>query len=327
MHALVCEVLTTEGSFGSWCDVTRDGSDGDIADGPTVDTVPPDVAPEIAEQRYAEAAQRHGGRIAALHEQLQQALADGNAELAAEIDAELSHAVTVVESGERGELFAPLVTASDDDFDELVARDSHHTEQGHAVRYFETEASDGDGMLLFDFFIHQERSLFLAGDDRDFPGSGSPFDESLAVEDSRMMLAIDKETGRGKVVTTRTCTIRGNCAPARDIHMDGESHWPSFGSRANHFEVEANDNEMVVEFTGLNSQTPLVVSVDGEVQLQRDDDGWSVSGGQRDGYPALGIYHADGDRVETISQQCGGGFPRASPPSAMDVEEVSEQCR
>lgn len=280
-----------------------------------------------ADGRYAEAADRYGGRVAELYERLVVARGVGDQQEAAAVAAGLDRALGAVESGERGELFQKLYTASDEDFAELVARDSHHTEEGHAVRYFQTEATgDGEGTLVFDFFIHQEDSWFLAGDDRDFPDSGHPFDDALAVDDSRMMLVVDQDTGRGKVVTTITCSVDGSCTDARDIHLDGESRWQGFGSRANHFTVDASDDRMAVQFTGLNSRTPLGVAVDGEVELHRGDDGWSVAGGQRDGYPSLGLYHVDGEEAEVISQQCGGGFHRAFPPGGMDVEEVSEGC-
>ena len=158
-------------------------------------------------------------------------------------------------------------------------------------------------MLVYDYYIPFESSLFLKGDDR---GVADPLLGPYGQDRSRITVIIDRETGRGVVMQTETCTtgIGANfCNEPRPITFDMDDGWENDSEndatgeginidQTNQFEIEADGDSVTLSYDALNSITPLAISVDGTVEINRQSDGSYEKGTDtRDDYPAKVIYH------------------------------------
>ena len=110
--------------------------------------------------------------------------------------------------GDRGALLAELNVPTDGEFDDLVdARDISVDGGETSRRFFDVEPSRAAASLALDFFIPCENSDGFRGDGRPEEGT-DVLSSDLGLDDSRVMIVIDFETGRGVIVQSET-------------HMDG----------------------------------------------------------------------------------------------------------
>jgi len=131
--------------------------------------------------------------------------------------------VRAVFEGERRELFDSVVVPSDDEFVDLIDAASIRGDNGSQTRYFETEAHPGDGVIVSEMVILEETSGPLAGDGR--PITDDPLGEHLPLGASRMLVVLDRESGRG-VVYVSPSEISVNFVPHTDVVLDGRGGWP-----------------------------------------------------------------------------------------------------
>ena len=106
--------------------------------------------------------------------------------------------------GDRGALLDELNDPSNDEFSDLVDKRDISVDGGETTRrFFTVEPVPGRGVVAFDFFIPSENSNGFAGDDRPEEGTDILRDD-LPLTDSRVMIVIDFETGRGVIVQAET---------------------------------------------------------------------------------------------------------------------------
>ena len=106
--------------------------------------------------------------------------------------------------GDRGALLDELNDPSNEDFEDLVDKRDISVDGGQTSRrFFNVEPVPGRGVVAFDFFIPSENSNGFAGDDRPEAGTDILRDD-LPLNQSRVMIVIDFETGRGVIVQTET---------------------------------------------------------------------------------------------------------------------------
>ena len=101
-------------------------------------------------------------------------------------------------------------------------------------RYFQVDPAPGEGVLVYDYYIPFESSLFLKGDDR---GVADPLLGPYGQDRSRITVIIDRETGRGVVMQTETCTtgIGANfCNEPRPITFDMDDGWENDSGARRH---------------------------------------------------------------------------------------------
>lgn len=197
-------------------------------------------------------------------------------------------------AAERGELVDSLVSGSEADYDALVAQGTVE-DDGQNRRYFRVAPSPGDGIIAMDYFIPGDSSLFLKGDDR---GTADPLLGEYGLDRSRVVVVIDRESGRGVIYQSRTCTISAPgvgayCENPRPIELRQPRTRPQInpipGPQApNEFGVDADGSSIALDYDALNSITPIGISVDGHVRLERGDDGYyRVTEDSRDRYPRI----------------------------------------
>jgi hypothetical protein len=155
------------------------------------------------------------------------------------------------------------------------------------------EPSAGDGLIVQDFFIPSASSGgFLDGDDRD---TVDPLLGDAALGDSRIIIVIDRETGRGVITQSHTCVagfLPDYCEDARPIALRDPQLRPQLnplpGQAPNEFRVDGGDGTLEVEYDALNSITPGGLSVDGTVRFERGPDGaYHKASDSRDPYPRI----------------------------------------
>lgn len=195
---------------------------------------------------------------------------------------------------DRGDLIDALNGPSDRAFEDLVGQGTIDEEGGRNRRYFTVPPSPGDGVVVLDFFIPDERSGFLKGDDRD---TVDPLLGDAGLDRSRIVIVIDRETGRGVITQSETCLASGlpgnYCEAPRPIELRDPRLRPQLnplpGSQAaNEFRVDGGDGTLEIQYDGLNSITPVAVSVDGTIAFERGPDGTYVkTKDTRDPYPRI----------------------------------------
>lgn len=245
-----------------------------------------------------------GGRIAALDAEARSLRESGDLAGAERLSALLAAYARLAGSGPRAETMHGLLAADASTFDELVGRGTIQLDDGRFnTRYFQSTAVPGEGVVVFDFFIAAEDSgFFLEGDDR---GHADPI--TVPPEGSRMFLLIDRETGRGQIFQTETCTVsaggRRFCNEPRPIAFSGEGSIVNDPAnditgeginldQTNRFDIVADAEGVRLTYDALNSVTPLVVSVDGTVAIVPNGSGsFDIAQDERDTYPSIGIYH------------------------------------
>jgi len=194
---------------------------------------------------------------------------------------------------DRGDLVDAVAGPSDGDFDDLVEQGTIEEDGGRNRRYFRVEPSPGDGLIVQDFFIPTASSGgFLDGDDRD---TVDPLLGDADLDDSRIVIVIDRESGRGVITQSPTCTasaLPDYCEAARPIELRDPQLRPQAnplpGQAPNEFRIDAGDGTLEIEYDALNSITPGGLSVDGTVRFERGDDGnYEKVSDSRDPYPRI----------------------------------------
>jgi len=147
-----------------------------------------------------------GGAIAGLAAQAQAAIDRGDLDTARKLIERLEFYRELFESGPRGQTLAALVTPSAAEFADLIDQGTIQADDDDTNRrYFQVPPAPGQGILVMDLFIPGENAGPLKGDGRDFenPLPNRDLDE----RDSRVMIIIDRETGRDVIVQTQSCTV------------------------------------------------------------------------------------------------------------------------
>ena len=189
-------------------------------------------------------------------------------------------------------------------------------------RYFEVEPEPGRGVVAFDFFIPSENSNGFRGDGR--PEDGTDILRSeLGLADSRVMIVMDFETGRGVVVQAETHMDGpfgvGGANEPRPISLNGDrGAWDNMGGidldQTQQIDFESGADGVHLDWDILNSISPLVVSVDGDVDFEEGSDGFLTSDdfgnqGRVDRYPQIQVwqYLPDGRSREIARNDYQGG--------------------
>jgi hypothetical protein len=209
---------------------------------------------------------------------------------------------------DRGDLVDAVAGPSDDDFDDLVDQGTIEEDGGRNRRYFRVPPSPGDGLIVQDFFIPSDSSGgFLDGDGRD---TVDPLLGDADLSDSRIVIVIDRETGRGVITQSHTCLagpLPDYCEDARPIALRDPELSPQVdlpGHRApNEFRVDAGDGSLEIEYDALNSITPGGLSVDGTVRFERGSDGY---------------YHKVSDSRDPYPRIVTGQYRPGEPPRILD---------
>lgn len=199
-------------------------------------------------------------------------------------------------AAERGDLVDGLASGSSADFDALVARGTIDGDDANA-RYFRLPPAPGDGIVAMDYFIPGGNSLFLKGDGRD---TADPLLGPYGLDRSRLVVVIDRESGRGVIHQSRTCTVSAPvvgayCERPRPIELRSPRTRPQINpipgpQAANEYDLEVGDDAIDLDYDVLNSVTPVALSVDGSVRLERHSDGfYRVTKDTRDTYPRIVI--------------------------------------
>lgn len=329
--ALLTSGIATKIAQGVQAAVCRIMSIEDCAGGAEVAGPAGSVAERTRVLENAEAARagfvaEYGGRLAEMEQQARAARQAGDLDTAERLSAQLDHYRRLEQAGVRGPGLVELAAASDVEFADLVSRGTIDLQNGKFnTRYFQTEPVPGEGVLAYDFFIAADSSGgFLNGDDRDH---ADPF--TVPLERSRVFVLIDRATGRGQILQTETCTVtvlgRSTCNEPRPIALNGEGPIANDSGnditgeginvdQTNQFDVTADAGGVSLSYDALNSITPLLISVDGTVVLDRTADGsYEVVTDTRDNYPSRSItyYPIEGEPI-VIDQQgedgvfCGG---------------------
>lgn len=259
-------------------------------------------------------AARLGHRLAADLEEL--------ADLLARRAAQLDSADDLVEwlaTGRRGGLVTEVAEPSEGEWRAMVAAGSMHDGQ-RSVRFFEVPADPGAGVVVADFFIPERSSLFLDGDGRDH---ADPVFGSLTASDSRAVVVLDLEDGRGSVQFDDTCTAWAGplqvCRSSRPVRLPGDDDWS--WTIGNDVRIAATDDAVTVSYDILNGITPLG-STDGTFTLADGGDGrYSVSRLDADDYPSLGVYQYRRGKVRTLLRRDSAGVGHLWPwwPDRRDV--------
>lgn len=197
---------------------------------------------------------------------------------------------------DRGDLLEETSGLSDADFDALAAQDTIDNPDGSNQRSFRIPASPGDGVIVMDYFIPGDASGPLKGDDR---GTEDPLLGPHEPDRSRVIVVLDRETGRAVIHQSPTCTafsLPGSgpyCERPRPIALREPRTRPQAnplpGPQApNEFHVDADGDSIELSYDALNSITPIGLSVDGTVRLERGGDGFMrVTSDTRDPYPRI----------------------------------------
>ena len=190
---------------------------------------------------------------------------------------------------DRGDLMDALNGPSDSAFRDLVDQETIDEAGGRNRRYFTVPPSPGDGVVAMDFFIPDESSgTLLKGDGRD---TVDPLLGDAPLDESRIVIVIDRETGRGVITQSPTCIASrvSICQDPRPIVLGDRQRRPQvLPDDPNEFDVEGGDGTLKLSYDGLNSITPGAISVDGTVEFKRGSDGaYDKTEDSRDPYPRI----------------------------------------
>ena len=190
----------------------------------------------------------------------------------------------------------------------------YYDDGAYNTGYFQLEDPPGGGVVVMDFFIDSATSGgVLSGDDRDH---ADPLRGDVPLSSSRMLLAVDLETGRGQVYVTQTCTAGIQvCNEPRPNVFDGSVFSNDTGTRplvpilpndydiANQFTFSPADGGFELHYDALNGIIP-VGSVDGTISVHVGDDGrLRIGEDDRDNYPSIGTYYySEPDQTQVVDQ-------------------------
>lgn len=192
------------------------------------------------------------------------------------------------------------------------------------------------GVIAMDFFIPRSSSGPLKGDDRD---TVDPLLGDADLTRSRIVVVVDRETGRGVITQSQTCAadiVPGDyCESPRPIELRDPQRSPQIDLRrgpqgANEFSVTGGDGTLRLRYDALNSVIPLALSVDGTVDFERGEDGrYRKSADTRDPYPRIvtGQYRP-GEPGGIIDETEDRPVVRGAPPKPVrDVLDGVDQVR
>jgi hypothetical protein len=224
--------------------------------------------------------------------------------------------------GDRGWLATELAAPSAAAWSALVAAGSTTT-GARTVRYVDIGRDPGGGVIVADFFIPDEGSVLLAGDDR---AHADPIFGSLTAGDSRAVFVLDLERGRASISFDDTCTMWSGalevCAEARPIATA-----PVFGRLVNEVSIDVVDGHVEVDYDILNGITPIG-STDGTFALAAGSSGrYAVAAIDADEYPSLGIYqYRPGQRVDVLLRRDSEGASHLLPwwPELPDLPDLPD---
>jgi hypothetical protein len=259
-----------------------------------------------------------GGQFTALLDQARAARQAGDLQGADRLLDTLDHYRFLIGGG-RGELVADLASPTEAAFDELMGQETIDLGATNR-RYFRVEPAPGDGLVVMDYFIEDESSGgILKGDGR---GLEDPVLGDLDATDSRITLLVDRESGRGLITQSETCTVSGpfgirRCQAPRPVDLGPVDSSPQvLPGDANEFDLATSDEEISLDYDALNSLTPGALSVDGGITLERGEDGfYAKTRDTRDDYPNRAIYqYRPGRLPRQVDYDTGEPvFPGASP--------------
>ena len=286
-----------------------------------------------------------GGLFADLHGQAREALADGDFTTARELIGQLEFYDGFIAAGPRGGLLAELNSPTDGEFDDLVDERDISVDGGETSRrFFEVEPEPGRGVVAFDFFIPSENSDGFRGDGR--PEAGTDVLRSdLGLNESRVMVVIDYETGRAVIVQSETHMDGpwgvGGANEPRPISLNGDrGAWDNMGGidldQTNQIDLESDGDGLHVDWDILNSISPFIISVDGDVDFTEGEDGFLTSDdftnqGRVDRYPQIQVwqYRPDGSAREIARNDYQGGrnpvqgaLPHCDLPNGPDLPTI-----
>lgn len=164
-----------------------------------------------------------GSRFKDLHDAVRDAVDRGDLDRAEEINRQLESFIRLalgpeLAGSDRGTILDEL-WASDQMWRQAVERGTMYLPpRGDNVRYFDIPRAPGDGLVVMDYFISTPTSgpppIQLKGDDRDFD-PGGPLDPDLALNKSRVLVVLDRETAGAS--STRaipaTCSMASAARP------------------------------------------------------------------------------------------------------------------
>jgi len=197
-------------------------------------------------------------------------------------------------ASDRGDVIDALNGPSEAEFADLMAQET--IDEGDSNRrYFQVPPSPGDGVIVMDYYIPTDSSGgLLKGDGR---GTVDPLLGDASLDQSRVLIVIDRETGRGVITQSQTCAADwvpgGYCEAPRPIELRDPETVPQINplpgpQGANEFRIDGGDGTLEVEYDALNAVTPVAISVDGRVEFERGEDGTYVKGEDtRDPYPQI----------------------------------------
>ena len=198
--------------------------------------------------------------------------------------------------------------------------------------------------MAFDFFIPSENSDGFRGDGR--PEEGTDIlNTDLGLNESRVMIVIDYETGRAVIVQSETHMDGpwgvGGANEPRPISLNGDrGAWDNMGGidldMTNQIDLESTDDGLHVDWDILNSISPLIISVDGDVDFEEGEDGFLTSDdftnqGRVDRYPQIQVwqYRPDGTSREIARNDYQGGhnpvqgaLPHCDLPNGPDLPTI-----
>ena len=286
-----------------------------------------------------------GGLFADLHEQARAALAAGDLTGARALLDQLAFYDDFIAQGPRGALLAELNAPTEDEFDDLVDERDISVDGGETSRrFFTVDPVPGRGVVAFDFFIPSENSDGFRGDGR--PEAGTDIlNSDLGLNESRVMIVLDYETGRAVIVQSETHMDGpwgvGGANEPRPISLNGDrGAWENMGGididQTNQIDLESTDDGLHVDWDILNSITPLIISVDGDVDFEEGEDGFLTSDdftnqGRVDRYPQIQVwqYRPDGTSREIARNDYQGGhnpvqgaLPHCDLPNGPDLPTI-----
>ena len=250
-----------------------------------------------------------------------------------------------IQAGPRGRLLSELNGPDAAAFAALVDRRDISVDGGETSRrFFAVDPQPGRGIVALDFFIPSENSDGFRGDGR--PEAGTDVLRSdLGLNDSRVMIVIDFETGRAVIVQSETHMDGpwgvGGANEPRPISLNGDrGAFDNMGGididQTNQIDFESDADGMHLDWDILNSITPLIISVDGDVDFTEGSDGFLESDdfgnqGRVDRYPQIQVwqYLPDGSSREIARNDYQGGhnpiigaLPHCDLPNGPDLPAI-----
>lgn len=324
-----------DGVEAAICRIAGQACGGDAGGGESVDA----LADRLAGVAPFAAAQ--GGALDELADAARDALARGETATAAALIERLELLRELIGAGPRGATLADLVTPTDAEFADLVGQGTIQLDGGALNRrYFQIPPAPGQGVLVMDLFIPGASAGPLAGDDRGF---ADPLrDPDLTDGDSRVLVYIDRETGRGMIVQSESCTVsafgRDFCNEPRPISIngdlglienDGENDITGEGVNldvTNNYDVTADGDGVRLEYESRNSVSPLP-AISGDLTFQPDDDGrLSITEDDRDGFPAYATHQYLPGQEDNVIEHRDAGSPieLITPPDLPNLPNLPD---